>query len=228
LPVSLLVWGDSHAAVEMPVLDALCREHLIRGVAAVHSQTAPLVGYESRGEWSLKGDSIAFNNAVVDFIRSNHVPDVLIIARWDYYIESDKGTDRLHDGLLATVKALQDSGSRIWIMKEVPKYPWNVPKALASAVLHGRDPEQLGLSPPEQHEEAQSQRPIFDGISPKYSWVTILDPTELFIDHSGRCRVIKDGKALYFDTDHVNIAGATMLRPLFEPIVRDVGRAVNN
>jgi hypothetical protein len=40
--------------------------------------------------------------------------------------------------------------------------------------------------------------------------------------------VIKDGKALYFDTDHVNIAGATMLRPLFEPIVRDVGRAVNN
>ncbi len=224
LPVGLLVWGDSHAQVEMPVLDILCKEYSVRGVEAAHSQTAPLVGYESHGVWSLNEDSISFNNAVVEFIRNKHISDVLIIARWDYYIDADKGTDRLRNGVLATINALQNSGSRIWIMRQVPNYPWNVPKALASAVLHGHDPEELGRLLSEQRKEAQSQDPIFEGLATKFQNVTVLEPTELFVDTLGRCRVAKDGKAIYLDTDHVNVAGAMMLRPLFEPILENIGK----
>jgi hypothetical protein len=161
----------------------------------------------------------------VDFIRLAHVPDVLIIARWDYYIDADKGTDRLRTGLLATLDALQNSGTHVWIMRQVPKYPWDVPKALASAVLHGHDPTALGLSPTEQQTEARSQDPIFEGIAGKYPGVTILDPTTLFIDASGRCRVAKDGKPLYLDSDHVSTIGAMELRPLFEPIFESPGRS---
>lgn len=218
-PIDLLVWGDSHAQVEIPMLDALCKEHSVRAVAATHSQTAPLVGYESRGVWSLNRDSLAFNDAVVEFVQSKHISNVIIIARWDYYITEDKGTDRLHRGIMATIEALQNSGAKIWIMRQVPKYSWNVPKALASAVLHGHDPEQLGRPVAEQRIEMQIQNPIFEGISS--SNVTILDPTDFFVDASGRCRVAKDGKSLYFDTDHVNLAGAFMLRPLFEPIFNE-------
>jgi peptidoglycan/LPS O-acetylase OafA/YrhL len=218
LPVSLLVWGDSHAKVEMPVLDILCKEHSGRGVVASHPQTAPLVGYDSEGVWSLKGDSIPFNNAVIDYIRKNSVRDVLIIARWDFYIDADKGTSRLHDGLVATINALRDSGARIWIMRQVPKYPWNVPKALASAVMHGQDPESIGMSGAEYREESRRQDPIFDGLETKFPGVTVLDPTALFVNASGRCRVASGGKPLYWDADHVNVAGAMMLRPLFEPI----------
>jgi hypothetical protein len=159
---------------------------------------------------------LAFNDAVVRFIRSNRISNVIIIARWDYYVTEDKGTDRLHRGIMATIEALQNSGAKIWIMRQVPKYSWNVPKALASAVLHGHDPEQLGQPVAEQRIQMQIQNPIFEGISS--SNVTILDPTDFFVDGSGRCRVAKDGKSLYFDTDHVNLAGAFMLRPLFEPI----------
>lgn len=225
LPVSLLVWGDSHAQVEMPVLDVLCKEHSVRAVEAAHSQTAPLVGYESKGVWSLNGDSIPFNNAVVEFIRSNHISNVLIIARWDYYIDIDKGTDRLRSAVLATINALQNSGTGIWIMRQVPKYPWNVPKALASAVLHGRNVEELGRPLAEQHKESQLQDPIFEGLAAKFPNVTVLDPTDLFADASSRCRVAKDGKALYLDTDHVNVAGAMMLRPLFESIFEGISKS---
>jgi peptidoglycan/LPS O-acetylase OafA/YrhL len=225
LPVGLLVWGDSHAQVEIPVLDILCKEHSVRGVEATHSQTAPLLDYESKGVWSLNGDSVAFNNAVIEFIRSKHISDVLIIARWDYYIDADKGTDRLRSGVLATINALQDSGARIWIMRQVPKYPWNVPKALASAVLHGRNVEELGRPLAEQRKESQLQDPIFEGLAAKFPNVTVLDPTGLFVDASSRCRVAQDGKALYLDTDHVNVAGAMMLRPLFKPVFESIGKS---
>ena len=61
LPIGLLVWGDSHAMAAMPMVDILCKEHSVRGVAATHSSTAPLVGYESKGEYSLKEESIPYN-----------------------------------------------------------------------------------------------------------------------------------------------------------------------
>jgi hypothetical protein len=44
-PIHLLVWGDSHAMSALPALDYLCSEYSIRGVAAIHSQTPPLLGY---------------------------------------------------------------------------------------------------------------------------------------------------------------------------------------
>jgi hypothetical protein len=110
-------------------------------------------------------------------------------------------------------------------MRQVPKYPWDVPKALASAVLHGRNVEELGRPLAEQRKESQLQDPIFEGLATKFSNVTILDPTGLFVDASNRCRVAKDGKALYLDTDHVNVAGAMMLRPLFEPVFEGIGKS---
>ena len=218
LPVDFLVWGDSHAKVLTPVLDALCRDHARRGVVAAHPQTAPLVGYASRGPWSLNGDSVPFNDAVVQFIRDHHVPDVLIVARWDYYMETDNGTADLHRGLVATRDALQKAGARVWIMRQVPKYPWDVPKALASAVLHGRHPEELGALAEDYRAELLREAPLFDGLEKNSTSLTLLDPAALFVDGSGRCRVAQNGKSLYYDSDHVNAAGAMMLRPLFEPI----------
>jgi hypothetical protein len=109
-------------------------------------------------------------------------------------------------------------------MRQVPKYPWDVPKALASAILHGQNPEALGLTPGEQRVQSLREDPIFDGVGKAYSKVTVLDPTTFFADASGRCRVAKDGKALYFDSDHVSVAGAMILQPLFEPIFWGTGK----
>ncbi len=225
LPASFLVWGDSHAKVLMPVLDSLCKEHSCRGVVASHSQTAPLVDYGSEGEWSLKGDSIPFNDAVVDFIRAQHVRDVLISVRWDYYIDADKGTDKLHRGLLATVQALRNSGARIWILRQVPRYEWNVPKGLALTVMHGRNPEQLGMALEAYRAQAKLQDPIFDGIAANYPNVKVLDPGPSFAPGSARCTVARDGKPVYLDADHVNYIGAMLLRPLFEPMFDDVNKS---
>ena len=56
-PVSVLIWGDSHAMSVTPVIDELCRQFAQRGVQATHSSTAPVLGYVSTGVYSLKGDS---------------------------------------------------------------------------------------------------------------------------------------------------------------------------
>lgn len=222
LPINLLVWGDSHAMAAMPILDILCKEHSVRGVAATHAATAPLVGYENRSQYGLK-ESIAFNNAVVEFIRSKRVGDVVLVACWAGYVP-DGGSARLRRGLLDTISALKDSGARIWIMRQVPLQRWNVPRALASAVWHGGDPEELGLPLAEQREAYRLQDPIFEGLATRFPGVTVLDPTDLFVSPKNLCRVAEGGKALYCDTGHLTVAGAMVLRPLFEPIFDGIGR----
>lgn len=219
-PVDVIVWGDSHAMAAMPAMDSLCKEYSIRGVAATHSSRVPLVGYKNPGEGALNEDSLAFNDAVVDFIRRERVRNVVLVARWSGYIDRNGGEPApVRRGLIDTINALQNTGARIWIMKQVPEHPWNVPRVLGLAAMKGLDPEKLGLTLAEFHREFPGNDPIFDGLSASFSNVTVLDPTALFINSSGRCRMAENGRSLYSDKHHLSAAGAMVLRPLFEPMV---------
>ena len=183
-----------------------------------------MVGYERKWEYSLKEDTIPFNNAVVEFIRSKHVGDVVLVASWGGYVTAG-GTARIRSGLVETISALKDTGARIWIMRPVPFSRRDVPQALASAVFHGHDPEETGLPLAEYRKEFQGQDPIFQGLATKFPSVTVLDPSDLFVGPKNLCRVAEGGKALYCDITHLSVAGAMVLRPLFEPIFRGMGKA---
>jgi len=218
LQIDLLVWGDSFAMAVMPVFDVLCKEHSVRGVAATHVATAPLIGYECKDKYSLKEGSIAFNSAVVDFVHRKRVGNVVLAANWGGYRESA----RLRHCLFETMDALKDTSARIWIMRSVPRQRWNVPSALALTVLHGNSPEELGCTLAEHRNEFRRQDPMFEGLATKYPNVTFMDPTYLFVNASGRCRVAKGGKALYCDEEHLTVAGAMLLKPLFDPIFASI------
>ena len=217
-PVRLLVWGDSHAMAAMPVFDALCKEHAVRGVAAAHPQTLPLIGYQGRGKLALGEE---FGAAVVDFVRRRRVADVILVAMWGGDPSED---DRVRRALPETVKALDAAGARVWIMRQVPQHRWNVPTALASTAIHGRDPGAIGLPLAEHRKEFRRQDPLFAGLAEKFPGVTILDPTELFVGPGEMCRVAEGGKALYWDDHHVTTTGAMRLRPLFEPVFAGMGK----
>jgi peptidoglycan/LPS O-acetylase OafA/YrhL len=225
-PIKLLVWGDSHAMAVMPVLDALCQEYSIRGVAATHSATAPLVGYQSKYPCDLKSDNIAYNNAVVAFIRRKRIDAVIIVAYWKGYGINDE-TARLRRGLFDTLNALKDTHTQVWIMRQVPEQNWNVPRVLGVVAWRGGDPEKLGLPLAKYSKQVNYQDAIFEELATTFQGVTILDPTDLFVTNN-LCQVAKGGRALYWDEDHLTVAGAMLLRPLFEPIFESLGKEQSN
>ncbi len=222
-PIRLLVWGDSHAMMMMPLLDVLCREYSVRGVGAAHTSTAPLVGYVSHGTYSSNENSTSINNAIVDFIIKQHIPDVIIVAAWNAYDDgTNQGTDTICRDLKITIDAFKGTGTKIWVMRSVPAQKWNVPKALATTVCYGGNIEELGptLSEILKSYDSRRQDAILNGLHG--SAVTILDPTMFFVDQKGRCRLTEGGEALYCDNNHLTVQGAMMLRPLFEPIFKGV------
>jgi peptidoglycan/LPS O-acetylase OafA/YrhL len=227
-PIGVLVWGDSHAMAALPVIDVLCKEYAVRGIAATHSSTAPLVGYQSQVS-NLKNDCIPFNDAVMAFIRSNRVRDVVLIAAWGSYLTRDKTPQLLRSGMQDTIDALLGADVRIWIMRDVPIPPWNVPKTMASVVWQRRgNPEQFGLSLADHRKEFQRQNPVFEGLATKAPGVTILDPTTIFVGQNQLCRVEQNGKCFYSDSEHLTTPGAMILRPLLEPLFNGMisGRSI--
>jgi peptidoglycan/LPS O-acetylase OafA/YrhL len=221
-PVEVLLWGDSHAAALVPIVNSLCRKYSIRGVAAMYAATAPLVGYESESS-ALKEDCIVYSDSVIEFIRSNHIGNVLLAAKWGGYVD-DSGTERIRSALVQTIGALKEVNPRIYVVRQVPKPRLDVPRALAIALIQGRDLNRVGVPSAAYWKEFQRQNPCFLGLSSEYPSVNILDPSELFLGSAGICRFEQGGKALYCDASHLSAAGAGVLEPLFEPIFVEVGK----
>jgi peptidoglycan/LPS O-acetylase OafA/YrhL len=210
--IDLLVWGDSHAMAILPIIDEMCKEYSIHGVAATHSATAPLVGYRSR-EKSCIPQSFEFNDEIVRFIKKNQIANVLIVARWKGYIQRD-GVKTISAALLATEKALAQCGTRVWVMKRVPEYEFDVPKALGASSWFGSEVQRRSLN--EWHSICQDDELCFAGLDP--ACATLLNPALFLIDEAKMCKISVDEVSLYRDQHHLSIRGAQMLRPLFEPI----------
>lgn len=224
MPINFLLWGDSHSAAVIPIIDTLCREHSIRGIAAMYAGTAPLVGYESPWSVSLKEKSLAYNNAIVEFIRTNHIVNVIFVAKWGAYVGSS-GADRIQRAFRETMSALHEPTRRFYIMRHVPKPRWDVPRALALACLHGVDPDDLGVPLDEYLRDSQRLDSCYEALSAEFSNVAVLDPIELFLGRNEMCRIEKNDKALFCDDSHLSAAGAAELRPLFEPIFQLIGKS---
>ena len=223
----LLLWGDSHAMALLPVLDALGKELGVHGIGAVHSSTAPLVGFASSiGRLSLGKDSIPFAKAVMGFVESNQIRHVILAAAWSTYTKTNSIPTRgeFVIQMRETVRQLTEAGAKVWIVKDVPAHSYDIPKALAARCLFGK-PEQIGVTL-NSHLQVVSD---FDGIlnAASVTGATRLDPTPYFALTGGQCMVEKDGASLYRDFSHLSVNGSKVLRPLFEPLFERISRVIN-
>lgn len=94
-PVTVLVWGDSHAGSILAAADRMARDHSESLVAAWHSGTPPVLEYapaSDRKGWSLGEGCPAFNQAILERLSRDKIRDVLLVARWSGYFKDQVGT----------------------------------------------------------------------------------------------------------------------------------------
>jgi len=226
-PLELLVWGDSHARAVLPVLDAICTDFKIRGTAATHAATVPLLGFKNTKPFSLGDDSAAYNQAIVNYVRTKRVKNILIVARWSAYLpssQSDQSEAEFREALGRTIRELRATGARIFVMKEVPGHRFDVPRTLAIAVARSRDLNLIGMPTEDHLARTRLENAVLDELSANS--VVVLDPVPLLADQNGLCRVEREGHALYADRHHLTTYGAMQLRPLFDKMFRSEVAAV--
>jgi len=196
-----------------PVLDDLCRKYARRGVAATHSATAPLLNYASHvNEESLQDREPVFAQAVVDYVNTHHVKKVFLAARWSYY----QPVEQVAGHLTETVRALRATGASVYVVKDVPRPDFDVPRLAALAVVQHRDLASLNTAPAKYHRDNASWPAL--AAAATQAGATVLDTGPSLLNSQGQYDIIRDDQLLYYDNHHLTVAGARVLTPLFEPL----------
>ena len=215
----VLLWGDSHAMVLIPVVAAWCEEQGSTGLIAANSATVPMLGYYRSTRTGLDSRGPAWASAVLDIIKKRRIPDTILTAYWKESTGKDPAA--FSQALLETVRQLRSTGTRVWIVLDVPEITFDVPKALALHQMLPRliqDPRQQATT---RATHLKNNRALVQLIPElEKAGATILDPAPCLFDSTERTLIEKDGRSLYSDDHHLTIEGTLRLKTLFTPVFK--------
>ncbi len=207
---TILLWGDSHARVVSPAVEAMCRQLGVRGHRASRSETASLL------DWGAE-DVRRHNEAVFRWIERTRPTVVVLASRWEKVLRTPEDEADLR----ATVERIHALGIAVSVMRQVASQQQDIPKALARAELLGEGTEEVGV-PVKTHEKVtQQSNDIIDRVYAEVPGLLVLDPIP-YLSHEERCLAEEHGRPLYYDYQHLTTFGAERLTPMFAALIKTV------
>jgi peptidoglycan/LPS O-acetylase OafA/YrhL len=232
---SFMLWGDSHAGAIAPAFEQIAAANGISGFVAFSPACAPLLGLKRYDEDD-PDKCDRFNRSVLTFIESSHIKNVFLHARWGLYAEgsrygqewggpalltSDRNPQADYGAfaslLRSTITKLKQLDSNIIVVASVPEVGLDVPTSLARAATTRRSP---ALATPYSEFMARQERTfgLLSRLAQMYD-VRLVYPDKLICDNIS-CPTTRKGYALYVDSNHLSVHGATFLAPAFAPMLQ--------
>jgi len=230
---SFIVLGDSQADALMPAFDRLAAERGQTGLYLGKIGCPPLLDVE---RVDMPFGCREFSDAARDLILASPASRIVLAARWSHYTRqptfrheehvrvvivddaSGKRGVRGNEAVLARGldRMLGLLGSRqVYIVSTVPEIGYDVPRTLAQSHHLGRS---IDIRPTlEQYRQRQSGVEAILAAAQRRHGFTRLDPVAVLC-RTGRCEVEHDGRALYFDGNHLSVHGAEFVQGALEPM----------
>ena len=209
-----IVYGDSHGAELSVALGALAepRNESVRELTASGCPPALDFTYPSKGECP------GYNARMIEHLVSLAPTTIIIAANaiaWTHEYSAE-----FRNGLDAVLRALSAAGHRVIVFGQVPPHPNQlpVPATLARKAMLGTKPDAYTFQPDMialQNLDATLEK-IAAGAGATY--ISLL-PT---LCNGNECKAEMDGAVLYFDDNHLTVAGekliaAKLLAPVLWP-----------
>jgi peptidoglycan/LPS O-acetylase OafA/YrhL len=229
--IDFVLWGDSHAAANIDMLDELATAHNLHGVFFGNGGCVPVDGiiYPPQTDECQKIKKLALK-----FITDNDIQNVILIARWNLYLNLDESRDTkklreiahetseadmritFEENLGVLVNQLVADTRNVLILKQVPHHTDFKPRKLFYQSIRLGETAHKDLLPLRMHvEQNKYAEQIFKNLAHTQR-VTIIDPAEIFCTSGTFCIFETAKEIVYRDADHVNIVGSKMLMPLFQ------------
>ena len=211
---STAVFGDSHA-VELAYS---LSEQIDGGV--VHLTYSGCEPYSSRVFTSKRGCG-EWTESVINYLTLNKsIETVYVVYRINKSLFGDHRSDypdfpavdlvperermRRWNSVIDIMERLQSAGKKVVWVKQPPELPIEVSHLIAINVLNGSSDKIIGVSRVWWDERSRFINTHSEDI-PK--GVVVVDPTDYLCD-SENCYAVINGKAMYFDDDHLSVQGA--------------------
>jgi peptidoglycan/LPS O-acetylase OafA/YrhL len=238
----VVIWGDSHADALFPALEAASTKTGVPFAFASYPVCPPFPGIAVQNVPATRLCG-PFNEAMQNYILSHPVKAVILIARFNLYIE---GNDRFTEGQTqnlafdpaadkpitkanaiaamtekykALVRRLQEKGVKIFVILQVPNMLADPPSHFFKTRLFGTGND-LVRSRKEFDQRSKRARAILGQPG-----VTLVDLSPLLCDDTV-CYNVIDGYPMYRDDHHLSIRGTMQTLPaligLFSEIKTEV------
>lgn len=229
-PVDYIAWGDSMANSAYWAFDEYGQQTGQSGYLATAAACAPLPDISR--EYGGAEKCIAFNRAMLDYLRDAPPLEVILFSRWTYYAEGysnqrsntpDEVAMVDADGNLiegsnfevfspAFVALLDEIGARhkVTIVNLWPVVPYSVPVVMLREAWFGttRDPVTL-----EAYDRRNGRVVSFVTQAGQERGLGVIEPHKTLCA-SGTCALALDGVPLYVDQTHLSRKGNDVLRDL--------------
>lgn len=233
VPVSFILWGDSHANVMLDTVDSAAGELGVKGKFFSEKGCVPIVGV-SRSPEREKCQKV--KEKVVDYVQKNKISNLLLISRWDGYIndgvkplylideQNKKASEQVSRevfsrNLTDMIKYFDEQGVYVYILKQVPENKhFDYRKLFYESIRQGSTALTQPINLYEHREYSLYSDEVFLYLEQNYSNVEIIDPTEILCDET-ECLANANGTSIYVDNDHLTHSGATLLKPLFLDVI---------
>lgn len=214
----LLVWGDSHAGVVMPVIHEMCLASGIAARCAMYPARPPVVHHCAELPPDALAEANAFGAAVMEYATSSDVEAVLLAAFWSVHFSQPK----FADSLLHTIDELRAAGRTVYFLKDVPAYDFDVAAALIINEWHGNDVTALSFLDEDYEGQNRHHRTFLPLLVER--GVKILDPIP-YLRAGSTANSIPSYNAsgsFYFDRNHLSLHGARVIQVVFSPIIEQM------
>lgn len=221
---SFILWGDSHAAMYFPALKRRAQQHGVSGYALTRLGCPPLFNAATpdKGSQAKIAECHDRNAVAIKLIAQMHPRAVILAADWAAYGRGKrskklKGADD-QDAFDAGVAALKAQGITVYLLLDTPN-AGVYPQQFAKARVIGAEAT-LEISTERYHRATRAMRRRAADMEAR-GLLKVLDPGTLICGLE-TCRLTDGDRPLYYDTNHLNARGVTLLAPLFDPMLRSL------
>lgn len=226
-PVRFLVIGDSHARALLPAVRALADSEGLAGRVVSLSACPPLLEWRV-GIANRDRACATLNQRVLDFAVAHHVPEVVLVARWESYVAWPRhwtwelpwsGAAQVEradseDAVRRTVAGYGAHGIALVVLRQVPRQR-ALPEHIYAVAFTGGDPSAtLRRAAPTLDEYAAGHRfdeALFDSLA--RSGTLRVAGLEGRLCAGGSCVVGTPEVSYYFDDNHLSEDGARYVEP---------------
>lgn len=205
-PVTVVLWGDSHAGHLKPALKALAAS---RGQAAVlryMPSCPPALEFASTLPTREAKDCEEFNRRVVaDITASRTIDTVVLSARWAEYAGQRDGERRLLESINRTVAELEKRDVRVIILAPGVEFKGRVRSCLVRRTS-------CTLERAEAQERRLAGMVVVNGVVAAFPRTVLVDPFDAFCA-TGYCQIRRGQIPMFKDSHHLSVEGAQQLAP---------------
>ena len=245
--IDFMLLGDSHAMHSQPLLNKIGLEKNLKGAFGGNSGCPPLLGvFPVRGQPHPNDEAklcFSFNQHGFEMIKLQDIKTVILIARWDYYVDGgntgslNEITDEsliigdinairqlYAESVRKTFELYKKEGVKVVVLLQVPHQNINIKQFLEGAFSKNKfqKGEELEIFSNDSIQTKDHRKKQEIASSP---WLQlaknndlkdliVIDPTNIFCE-AGHCPFMSKGDAFYTDHDHPSEIGFARLENQF-------------